>query len=119
MDLAIDLTNRDLILKNGDFYFKTGVEACQQRLQIKLLFFFQEWFLDTTIGLDWFGTVYVKNPNQNLIDNMILVTMTDDIEVIEVTEYSTSFSLLARKLTIKMKLNTIFGIVNLNEVIPI
>lgn len=116
MDLAIDLTTRDLIFKEGDLYFKTGAEACQQRLQIKLLFFFNEWFLDTTLGLDWFGTVYQKNPNQNLIDNMIIISMTDDPEVISILEYSTSYNVFTRGLTIKMKIQTIFGVVNLSEV---
>jgi len=119
MDLAIDLTTRDLVFKEGDFYFKTGAEACQQRLQVKLLFFFNEWYLDTSLGLDWFGTVYQKNPNQNLIDNMIIVSMTEDIEVINVLEYTTSYNLLARKLTVRIKLQTIFGVVNLSEVVLI
>jgi len=119
MDLAINLTTRDLILENGDFYFVTEQEACRQRLQIKLLFFFNEWFLDTTLGLDWFGVAFIKNPNQNLIDNMILVTMTDDFEVIEILEYSTEYSILLRKLSVKMKLRTIYGVLILNEGIEI
>jgi len=119
MDLAIDLTTRDLTFTDGDLTFKTGSEACQQRLQIKLLFFFNEWFLDTSIGLDWFNIVFIKNPVQNLIDNMILVEITDDPEVITVLEYSTSYSILQRKLSINLKIETIFGIINISEALTI
>lgn len=119
MDLSINLTSRDLTFTGGDLTFKTGIEACQQRLQVKLLFFFKEWYLDTTIGLDWFGVAYLKNPNLSLIDNMILVSMTEDPEVINILEYSTSYNVLKRSLTVKMKIQTIFGVLNLSEVVLI
>lgn len=119
MDLAINLTTRDLAFTNGDLTFKTGVEACQQRLQVKLLFFFKEWYLDNTLGLDWFGVAFVKNPNLSFIDNMILVAMTEDEEVVNILEYSTSYNVLKRSLSIKMKIQTIYGTINLSEVVLI
>jgi len=119
MDLKIDLTSRDLVFTNGDLSIVSGLEAIQQRLQIKLLFFFNEWFLDKSLGLDWFGTVYIKNPDQSLIDNMILVAVTDDPSVISILEYSSTYNILHRSFTIVLKIQAIEGIVNINEVLII
>lgn len=119
MDLKIDLNTRDLVFTDGDLSIISGLEATQQRLQVKLLFFFNEWFLDTTLGLDWFGTVYIKSPDQTLIDNMILVSITDDPSIISVLEYSSSYNILYRRLTIALKVQAIEGVININEVIQI
>lgn len=116
MDIGINLQTRDVQFISGDLTLVTGVIACQQRLQIKLLFFFNEWFLDNTIGLDWFGTVYIKNASQNLIDNMILLAMTEDAEVVSILEYKTSYNILNRKLTIMMKIQTIYGPIDIKEI---
>jgi hypothetical protein len=86
-----------------------------QKLKIKLLFFFKEWFLDTTKGMDFYGTLFVKNPNLNAVDNMIKITIVDTEGVLELLEYNADYSFSDRKLNVTFKVNTIYGELTFKE----
>lgn len=106
-EMALTGNPWDLYFENGDLVIINEAEYLQQKIGIKLKFFYQEWFLDTTKGIDYFGLVFVKNPNLNAIDNMIKVTILEVNEIIELLEYTSSFN--NRILNISFKANTIYG----------
>lgn len=108
MDLLLDEITHDLKITT-DLQIVDGIDACKQRIKISLLFFYGEWFLDTTVGVDWFRIVFIKNPNQNFIDNMIIYTITDDRDIIQVNEYQTIFNKARRYLYISFKASTVYG----------
>lgn len=67
-DLALDPTTGDLLLEEGDLVFLVGVEAIASDIESAVKTFgpgqppdddFKEgeWFLDTTIGVDYWGKV--------------------------------------------------------------
>lgn len=58
-DLQVD---RDgyVILSNGDLSLVRDDDAIAQHLRIRLLFIKGEWFLDTSDGTDYFGTILKK-----------------------------------------------------------
>jgi len=70
MDIKLDASG-DLQLIDGELSLTSGSEAVAQGLRQRLLFFRGEWFLDTRLGVDWFGTVLKKNPNWTRVDQMI------------------------------------------------
>jgi hypothetical protein len=70
MDIKLDDTG-DLEIIDGELSLTSGIDAIAQELRQRLLFFIGEWFLDTRLGVDWFGTALVKNPNWTRINQMI------------------------------------------------
>lgn len=118
MDLKLDIHTHDLVV-GSDAVIVTGKEALQQRIKVVLLFFFGEWFLDKSLGVDWFGTALVKSPNMELVDNMIIGAILEDPEVETLLAYTSTFDKGNRSLTIEFTLQTAHGEITLNERIVI
>ena len=59
-DLRLD-SSRDIVLG----------ESLVQKINIRLRWFKGEWPFDETQGTDWFDTVIVKNPDFDLIEQMV------------------------------------------------
>jgi hypothetical protein len=114
-DIALYLGTHDLVFVNYDLVLISGLSYLAQKLKIKLLFFFKEWFLDTTKGMDFYGTLFVKNPNLNAVDNMIKITIVDTEGVLELLEYNADYSFSDRKLNVTFKVNTIYGELTFKE----
>ena len=73
-DLRLD-GNNDLIL----------AESLVQEINVRLRWFKGEWPFDETKGTDWFDTVFVKNPDDELIRQMVeqLLYSFDEISEVE------------------------------------
>ena len=80
-------SSHDLFFINNDIDLIYGIDCLRQKLKIKLQLFYKEWFLDTTLGIDFFNIVYVKNPDLNLIDNVIKMTILETEGIKQLTEY--------------------------------
>ena len=59
-DLRLD-SSRDIVLG----------ESLVQKINIRLRWFKGEWPFDETQGTDWFDTVFVKNPDFDLIEQTV------------------------------------------------
>jgi hypothetical protein len=112
-DLVIDETT------NWDLELLTGLEYYAQKIKIKLLFYLGEWFLDTSLGVDWFGVVLVKSPNLITIDNLLKITVTEEPFVIKIDKWKTTFDKPNRVLTIVAQIETDEGTLEINEGIPV
>lgn len=62
---AID--NHDLVVENYDLQLTSDIDSIRQSLSIRLQFFFSEWFLEVTQGIDFYSTVLVKTPDLGLV----------------------------------------------------
>lgn len=58
----------DLYLAGGDI---VKTDSIRQAILIRLRWFFKEWQYGPQYGVDYFGTVLVKNPNKTLVLRMI------------------------------------------------
>lgn len=114
-DIALYLNTHDIVFDNYDLVLISGISYLAQKLKIKLLFFFKEWFLDTTKGMDFYNVLFVKNPNLNAVDNMIKITIVDTEGVLELLEYSADYTFSDRRLNVKFKVNTIYGELTFEE----
>lgn len=88
MDLKLDASG-DLELVDGEFSLTSGAEAIAQELRQRLLFFLGEWFLDVRLGVDYFGTILVKNPNMSRVNQLYraVIIGTDGIKSIRSLDF--------------------------------
>lgn len=101
VDLKLNIETHDLEYNNYDLVITKdeNIELIQ-RLKIKLQFFFAEWFLDTTKGVQFYEIIYKKNSGSRLIDNVIKRTILEEQEISNLIEYKTIFDLQNRKYSI-------------------
>jgi uncharacterized membrane protein (Fun14 family) len=116
-DLCLDTISHDLLISNYDLSLVTDKDYLVQKIKIRLLFIYGEWFLDIEDGLKYYEIIWVKNPNIALIESAIQATILDIEGVINITQFSTSFSNANRELTINATINTIYGTISLEEVL--
>ena len=94
----------DILLKNGDLYFKNGdivlENSVRQKINIRLKWFFQEWRWDDEVGLPYFEYLLVKNPDINQIRELIEDEIFNVEEVTEVNDVTVSIDKLSRKAVI-------------------
>jgi hypothetical protein len=111
-DLKLDPTTGDLYqAPSGDLALTddTTGETTGQLVAINVKTLLGEWFLDTTKGLDYFGLVFVKNPDLAAIETAIKDLLLGVRGVAGVLSYSQSFDRAARKLTVSGALRDDYG----------
>jgi hypothetical protein len=109
IDLKLNLEEHDLDISSYDLALVDRLEQIQQKLQIKLKFFSQEWFLDTSVGLPLYELVFVKNPDLDLIASAFKSEILSVEGVNNILEYEQEFDSAARSLEITFKVDTIYG----------
>lgn len=108
MDFAQD-ENGDIALKNGDFYFVTGVDATVQFLKQRLKLIAGEWFLDETKGVPYFDEIFVKNPNPVVLDSIFKTVIIETPGVLALTEFSMDINARTRTLTLNIRIRAFDG----------
>lgn len=87
-------SEHDLLIVNNDLDLVYDIDNLIQKLKIRLQVFWKEWFLDTSIGIDFFNVIFVKNPNLNLIDNVIKMTIMETEGIKSILEYQSELIML-------------------------
>jgi hypothetical protein len=121
-DFKLDKVTHDLVIDestNWDLEILTGMDYYEQKIKIKFLFFKGEWFLDTTVGVDWYGTVLVKNPNLTNVDNLLKITALEEPFMISLIEWISSYDINNNTYTVNFKADTDAGELTFNEDLPV
>ena len=116
----MDPVTNGLDTSNRGFSFVAGTEYRRQKLLIRLGFFLAEWFLDITKGFDYYGIVFIKNPDFILIEATLkqYILETDGIE--SFISYNSSFDSTDRVLSITFKVLDIDNnIIDISEFSPL
>lgn len=105
VDIALDLTPGsptfgDLLIVNGDLVLVDGAQAVLQDLLQRLSTYLGEWFLDNTLGIDYYGQILVKNPDQAKIDALIINTILATKGILQLNSYSFTPNFVTRVLNI-------------------
>lgn len=108
-DLKLDLDTHDLYIANYDLALADDIERVRQSLTIRLKTFNGEWFLDTTQGVDYYNTVFVKTPNLSAIEAMFKSTILSTPDVNKLNSYTQTFDRKTRQITIEFSVDTTFG----------
>lgn len=119
MDLALDLDPldpgyRDLELDGtNDLLTADGKAAILQDILQQIGAYLGEWFLDNTIGVDYYGKILVKNPNPNEINAIFIAKILGVPGVVTLNPgYNFTPDFVTRTLAIKFNVSTTFGTVD-------
>ena len=90
----------DIDFSNNNFSMVDGVKEIEQMLYVNLRTFQGEWFLDTTLGVPYFQSIFIKNPNiadvDSLIKNAIVNTQSASDGVDQITAFNSVYDPKAR-----------------------
>ena len=122
-DLALDLdpaspTYGDYLIKNHSFQIVDGIDYIIQKLYVALRFVYGEWFLDTTMGIKYFDSILVKNPNMATVESVMKSAIMGSYGVTEITAFEMDFDKNARTLTLSFTVNTIEGSASMEITVP-
>lgn len=104
--------NNDILMDNkGDIYFANHdiltTESIQQAIMIRLRWFFAEWQYGPQYGVDYFGKVFIKNPNRTIVLSMIAEQVRGVEGVKSVSDLSMQINRETRAAIIQFKVTTI------------
>lgn len=102
MDLAINQTTGDLDMSHG-IHLVTGGEAVRQNVARRLRTILGEWFLDARVGIDYFGHVFVRNPNMMIIQSLFRRAIAGTPGVTSVEALSVTSNQTTRELTVSFR----------------
>lgn len=117
-DLALQLDKDasdfgDLKLVDGDLVIvPDGIDAIRQHILQRLRTYFQEWFLDNTIGVPYIQQILVKNPDQDKIDAIFQNVILGTPGVTGLTAYSFSGDFVTRQLSVTFSCTSTQGVVD-------
>lgn len=108
-DLLLDLLENDLRVDTFNLSLVDGLDYIRQKLQIRLQFFYGEWFLDTTQGIKYFDEIFIKNPTLSRVQSILKAAITDTPGVNELLKMECSIDNARRKLLVTFTVNTTYG----------
>lgn len=108
-DIKLTSDTHDLLIENYDLIVIDSIDRVIQNLRIRLWFFFNEWFLDTSYGLDYLSDLAEKKPNLTRIESRIKREILDVQDVLEITSFSLEFNNGTRQMRIEFQVTTTFG----------
>jgi hypothetical protein len=117
VDIALHANDHDILIKDGDFLLIDNAERVAQQIKVKLLTFLGEWFLDTTWGVPYLEYILVKQPNQELIKQILSeqISSVDDVKSLNALELD--YQVKVRTLIINYEVSTEYGLITRKEVL--
>ena len=117
VDIALHSKDHDILIKDGDFLLIDNAERVAQQIKVKLLTFLGEWFLDNTWGVPYLEYILVKQPNQDLIKQILSeqISSVDDVKSLNALELD--YQVKVRTLIINYEVSTEYGLITRKEVL--
>lgn len=111
VDIALHANDHDILIKDGDFLLIDNAERVAQQIKVKLLTFLGEWFLDTTWGVPYLEYILVKQPNQELIKQILSeqISSVDDVKSLNALELD--YQAKVRTLIVNYEVSTEYGLI--------
>jgi len=92
MDIKLN-SSGDVSFDNGESSVTSiGAEDLAQRISIRLKTFQGEWFMDNTLGVDWWGRVFGKNRSKTAVDVIIQDAILQERDALQIIDYTSSIS---------------------------
>jgi len=114
--LALDSSN-DLIIRDGNITTVSEASEVVQNVRSRLLFYFGEWFLNTSRGVPYFEEVFVKPANLAKIESIFKQTILETDGVLKLTNFAMEYiGESERLLKVYFGAETIYGTITPSEV---
>ena len=108
--------NNDIFLEDGQIHrIDDGAEVVQE-VRSRLLLYLDEWFLDTSVGVDYFGVIFVKPVDLSLVESELKSAIIDTENVSELISFELDFNSITRLLSVAFEAETTFGVIIKEEV---
>ena len=107
-DLKLN-SSHDLDITNFDLSLINELDYVRQKLAIRLQFFYGEYIYDTSKGVKYYDYVYIKNPDLDLVSDVLKATILDTTDVNEITEFELDYDPSARSMTVNFTVDTSYG----------
>lgn len=112
MDIKID-ENRELVITNNDLTLVgDDRDSIIQELNIRLAFFYGEWFLDVTKGVPYLEVILKKGVSIQTVNGIFIKEINATDGVNEILEFNSTFEGESRVYRLDFKLDTIYGIID-------
>ena len=108
MILSLNANNDIYLDGNSIATVKDGEEVVQQ-VRSRLLFYLEEWFLDTTVGLPYFQEFFKKPADLAGIESRIKAEIIQTDGILNLLSFEYNFDRGTRKLTVNFEAETIYG----------
>lgn len=105
MDLKLN-DEWDLSTGNTDLELLTGADAIAQHLAQRIKMFLGEWFLDTRKGVTYIQQIFVKNPNETVVDSALKTVIIQTPGVAKLTAFELQIDRSLRKLKLSFTAKT-------------
>src|SRR5687767_14640953 len=99
MDIKIDSAG-DLVIEDGDLVLVDGIEAIAQHIRIRLRFFRGEWFIDQRLGIPFYQSILVKNPNLDIVRAILREAIIETPGVVSVPRLDVELDASSRTLKV-------------------
>lgn len=111
-DLQLDHLTHDVLLNpRGDLQLLDGAERIRQQIEVTLLAFLGEWFLDTSFGVPYLEQITVKNPRMSQVQIILRSKVAAVPGVTRVRDVRLSANRALRTLTATITAETTEGLV--------
>ena len=91
----------------NNFYINSP-QAVEQKVVTRLKLIYQEWYLDTSKGVDWFNKILNYNTGATR-DLLIKQTILNTINVTAISSYTSSFNSTTREFSVSADIDTTYG----------
>lgn len=98
-DLALAQADGDLDTSGGDMLVVTRADYVLQKIKIRFRFFLGEWFLDRRLGVDYFRSVFVKNPDLDRVRSLFRRVLMSTPGIVAVSRLALTLDAGARALS--------------------
>lgn len=102
-DLKIDATTGDLVVDGADLALVSDLDAIGQSVRTRLRFFLGEWFADLDVGVPWWQSIFVKNPNLGVVREALRSTVADTPGIARVEAFDFAFAAATRDLSVSFR----------------
>lgn len=122
-DIALNQKTHDLAIDNSDpsgmidLLLISNAEGVAQEIKMSLLFFYQEWFLDTTKGVPYLTDIFIKNPDLSTIRSILTATIAAVPHVIAVNYLNLSPLTDSRQMVVTWGAATDYGYVERSTIL--
>lgn len=105
-DIKLD-NSHDLIYEGGDLKLTLNQsESLAQRLKVKLLTFRGEWFLNDTLGIPYYQSIFRAGVSKATVDTIFLRAISSEPEVIQVLDFDSSMDNTNRIYSLSFKVRS-------------